>query len=151
MKTIFQLEEKSNKVFNLSWNEFGWKGFVWNAAAEKVLFEILQKYLSSEFTQFLSEGCFWTDVRDKQNTTRVGVGESSHWKYIETQKFSKMQEENRVAVKNLLLNTATVESEWSETENRNLRTNPFTCVIKQKQKPLWLTTGLVKTTTDANI
>ena len=48
-----------------------------------------------------------------------------------------MQEENhRVTVKNLLI-TATVESEGSETENRNLNKPPIHLrLIKQKQKPL---------------
>ena len=58
------------------------------------------------------------------------------------QKFSKMQEENhRVTVKNLLI-TATVESEGSETENRNLNKPPIHLRDKTETKTSLLTAGL---------
>ena len=73
---------------------------------------------------------------------RCGGGESFQWKYVETQKFSKMQEENhRVTVKNLLI-TATVESEGSETENRNLNKPPIHLRHKTETKTSLLTAGL---------
>jgi hypothetical protein len=53
-----------------------------------------------------------------------------------------MQEENhRVTVKNLLI-TATVESEGSETENRNLNKPPIHLSHKTETKTSLLTAGL---------